>query len=512
MQIIKSFQIILLTLLLFNISVAQTSDESEKIPCIPCEQMMKVRLPDVKISQSEQIQEPVPHCKVSGVIGTEINFELLLPNSWNTRFIMGGGGGFVGSVQNQVSWTINHGYATVGTDTGHQGEGISGGWALNNMERQLNFAHLAVHRTAVVSKEIIRQFYCFPADYSYFVGCSQGGSQGMMEAQRYPDDFDGVVAGAPAFNKVAIGAKNIQNAQAMYPNPTKLDEPFLSTAKLALLQTKILKKCDAIDGVKDQIINDPMACDFTIDLLPLCPENTDRDDCFTSNQIDAIKTVYAGVYDQGIEIHPGFPFGGENEKWGWFSWIVGPNQETMRSGFPTLQFGIGTEMLKYLVFQDPDWDYSSYDFSDFSNTTGYASAYLDATSTDYSAFKKSGKKMILYHGWSDNALSALATINHYETVEKEDEEIRDYIRLFLLPGVLHCGGGPGPGHVNWINIIRNWVENGIAPERVILSKSADEKVSMTRPVFPYPIKAIYNGEGDPNIESSFNKSTPTNKK
>lgn len=512
MHQIKNFQIALVTLLFCNISLGQTTDESEKIPCKPCEEIKNIRLPDVIITQTEQIQEPTPHCKVSGIIGAETNFELLLPKNWNARFIMGGGGGFVGTVQNQVSWTINEGYATVGTDTGHKGEGITAEWALNNMERQVNFGHLAVHRTAVVSKEIIQQFYCSAVNYSYFVGCSQGGSQGMTEAQRYPEDFDGVVAGAPAFNKVAIGAENIQNAQAIYPDPTNLDKPVISSANLELLQTKILEKCDAIDGIKDQIINNPKACNFNVDSLPLCPENVASDNCFTSNQLAAIKAVYAGVYDQGVEIHPGFPFGGENEHWGWLEWIVGPNQEAMRFGFPTMQFGIGTQMFKYLVFQDPDWDYSSYDFSDFSNTTAYASSYLDATSTNYGAFKKSGNKMIIHHGWSDNALSALATINHYDTVEKEDGEIRDYIRLFLLPGVLHCGGGPGPSKTDWIELIRNWVENGIAPDRVLLSKSADEKVTMTRPVFPYPNKSVYDRKGDPNKESSFNKSTTNNNK
>ena len=200
------------------------------------------------------------------------------------------------------------------------------------------------------------------------------------------------------------------------------------------------------------------------------------DDCFTSKQLEAIKAVYARPVDQEIEIHPGFPVGGENDPNGWMKWIVGPNPRTIKMGFPSAQFAIGTEMYKYLVFQDPDWDYSSYDFSGFSDNTRYASSYLDGTSTNYSAFKKRGSKMIIYHGWSDHALSALATINHYETAQKEDEEIRKYIRLFLLPGVLHCSGGPGPSETDWVLLIRNWVEKGIAPDRVVLSKVQDEKV------------------------------------
>ncbi len=171
MQIIKSFQITLVTLLFCNISLAQSTDESEKIPCIPCEEIKNIRLPDVTISQTEQIQEPTLHCKISGIIGSEINFELLLPNDWNSRFAMGGGGGFVGSVRNMASSSLNKGYATAGTDTGHKGNGLKADWALNNMERQVNFGHLAIHRTTVTSKEIIRQYYCSEIAYSYFLGC-----------------------------------------------------------------------------------------------------------------------------------------------------------------------------------------------------------------------------------------------------------------------------------------------------------------------------------------------------
>jgi feruloyl esterase len=176
----------------------------------------------------------------------------------------------------------------------------------------------------------------------------------------------------------------------------------------------------------------------------------------------------------------------------------------MELNFPSLQFGFGTEMFKYLVFNNPDWDYSTYDFSNFLKETKYASSYLDATSTDYSAFKNRGGKMIIYHGWNDPALSALATIDHYNAARKDDNEIGEYIRLFLLPGVLHCGGGPGPGQADWIALVRNWVEKGIVPERVVVSKKKEGEDVISRPVFPYPKKATYDGKGDVNKESSFN--------
>ena len=173
-RIIKIFSVLALTLFVAPFSLAQLTPSSDKNSCIPCKELENLVLPDVVVSEAIQLEEPVPHCKISGTIGKEINFELLLPKDWNSRFVMGGGGGFVGSVQNTASSSINDGYATAGTDTGHEGSGIQAGWALNNMERQVNFGHLAVHRTAVVSKEIIRQFYCSGSEYSYFIGCSRG--------------------------------------------------------------------------------------------------------------------------------------------------------------------------------------------------------------------------------------------------------------------------------------------------------------------------------------------------
>jgi len=327
----------------------------------------------------------------------------------------------------------------------------------------------------------------------------------MMEAQRYPGDFDGIVAGAPAFNWPAIAAEFIQNCQAIYPDPDDLEHPVITVGNLELLHALVLEQCDALDGIKDRMINDPRDCNLDKVPFPHCTDDTPSDDCFTSEQLEAIKEVYSGVNLENQEVYPGFPPGGENEAGGWQAWITGPNESTMALGFPSLHFGFGTEMFKYLIFQDPEWDYSEYDFSDFLHTTRYASSYLDATSTDYSKFKNQGGKMIMYHGWNDPALSAYATINHYEQVKSIDPDVENYIRLFLLPGVLHCGGGPGPSQADWLDLIRNWVENGSPPDRITLSKKENETIVMTRPVFPYPSIAVYDGSGDPNRESSFNE-------
>jgi hypothetical protein len=490
----------------FYLFINQPSFSQEKSPVMTLENLLKIRLPDVKINSAEKItddKDGTVYCRVLGTIGRETNFELLMPDRWNSRFVMGGGGGFVGSIQNMARWTVHDGYATAGTDTGHQGNGIQADWALDNMEREVNFGFMAVHRTTEVSKVIILQYYGEEPAFSYFLGCSRGGGQALMEAKRYPADFDGIVSGAPAIFWPATGAKFIADVQKDYPDPEQLADPVITRANLALLQTSILAECDAIDGVKDGILNDPRECDFKLSSLPICKNDRPDDNCFTASQLEAIRIIYDPVKNPEGQIYPGFPMGGENESGGWIPWIVGTREFYNENKIPSLQYGFGTEMFKYLVYNDSAWDYSTYDFKNYFNDTRYASAFLDAGNKDYSPFKNHHSKLILYHGWSDPALSALSSIEYYESVEKNDPGIRDYFRLFLLPGVLHCGGGPGPDDVDWIKIMRDWVENGIAPERVIVSKTTDGKTTMTRPVFPYPRKAVYDGKGDPNLESSF---------
>jgi hypothetical protein len=265
--------------------------------CIPCEQLMNLRLPDVtrleaKSMQSDSIEGQVikvPFCRLLGKISKEIYFELLLPNSWNERFIMSGGGGFVGNIQNGFRDKVNLGYVTAGTDAGHKGSGVDASWGLDNMERQLDFGKLAVHLTAVVSKSIIHSFYCKDAAYSYFMGCSRGGGQAMVEAQFYPEDFQGIVCGAPAFNWPAIGAKFIQISQKNYPEPGNLKTPVITKDNLRLLQAEVLKQCDTLDGVKDGIVSNPGGCKFDFSRLPVCADNVATAGCFTSKQLEAIK-------------------------------------------------------------------------------------------------------------------------------------------------------------------------------------------------------------------------------
>jgi hypothetical protein len=495
--------IIILFILLSSLSIKIVAqDKTVTEICIPCEKLIELKLPDVKITSAIPIAQGPSNCKVTGVIGREINFELLLPLEWNGIYVMGGGGGFVGSVQNMAAGKVKEGYATSGTDTGHKTTGLgSADWALNDMEKQVNFGHLAVHRTAEVSKAIIGNYYGKWPKYSYFMGCSRGGGQAMMEAQRYPDDFDGIIAGAPAFDWTAIAVEAIKNTQAVYP--TKLTESILTREHIKILQEAVLNQCDLLDGVRDSIINNPTNCKFDFAVLPMCPGDVPGKGCFTSAQVKAIKTIYNG-FDIGSGIkYPGFPYGGENEGGGWITWITGPNEMTTKGGYPSLTAYFGIEIFKYLILQDPNWNYLGYKFSGYEKEMRYAAAYLNATSVDYSGFKNRKGKIIFYHGWNDPALSALSTIEHYNAVRVADPSINDYMRLYLLPGVLHCGGGEGPSDADLLAVLRDWVENGKSPERVIVSKKVLGKEVMSRPVYPYPQEAIYDGKGNPNVESSY---------
>jgi feruloyl esterase len=481
---------------------------------------------DVKITSAERVEagvKPPPpvmptmapvggqpaHCKLAGVIEKEIRFELLLPDNWNGGFVMGGGGGFVGTVQNSAQTSMMHGgtalergYATAGTDTGHQAMGTDASWALDNPEREVNFGHRAVHLTAEASKAIVKRYYGRDAERSYFVGCSRGGGQGMMESQRYPDDFDGIVSGAPAYSWPAMGAAFLQTQQKMYPDPAKLDAPVITNANRALLANAILAECDQLDGVADRLLDDPRRCAFDPAKLPRCAKE-EGPECVTEQQLAAIQEIYEGPRVDGKQVHPGFPLGGENDFGGWDMWITG-RANALGPGQPDLHFAFGTNMFKYLVYDDAKWDYSKYEFANWDHDTARAAEILNATDTDLGPYAKSGGKLILWNGWSDSAISALGTIAYYDGVLAKDAQARDYARLFLLPGVLHCAGGPGPDRVDWLGAMVDWVEKGKAPDQLIASRAdGNGKVMLSRPVCPYPLVAIYDGKGDTSVAESF---------
>jgi feruloyl esterase len=471
-----------------------------------CAAVAALALPDVRITAASAVAPgeriSVPHCKVSGVIGREIRFELLLPDSWNERFVMGGGGGFVGAIDNQALGSINAGYATVATDTGHRGDGMDATWALDNLERQVNFGHLAVHRTAVVARAIAQGYYGSAPRYSYFVGCSNGGRQGLMEAQRYPDDFDGIVSGAPALNFTNIAVSFVKNMQALYPNPSATGAGIVSPDNLTLVASTVMDACDASDQVKDGVIDDPRVCRVDVSTLPVCANDVAAAGCVTAAQRTAIARIYAPLVVNGVTVYPGQPPGGEAETGGWRSWITGPMSPNPAAP-PSAQWAFGTQFFKHFVFSDPAWSYVGYDFSTWARDTKQAGSMLNADSPDLSAFTTRRGKLLLWHGWSDAALNALETIRYYDRVVQRDPAMAASVRLFMLPGVQHCGGGAGADAVDWLAALRAWVEGGEAPTRLIATKRARGAAVRTRPVCTYPQRAVYVGTGSTDAAESF---------
>jgi pimeloyl-ACP methyl ester carboxylesterase len=478
---------------------------------VDCASLPGVQLAGARITEAaafpaaESGPVKVAHCRVAGVIDREIRFVEYLPDRWNERLFAGGGGGFVGKPENQAIASANLGYATVGTDTGHDGEGTDARWALNNRERQINYGYLGVHRTAEIAKAVVKAYYGADPKFAYFFGCSNGGRQALMEAQRFPDDFDGIVSCAPALDFTNIAASFIRNTQAVFPDPKALQDPTISPDNLRLLESKVLEACDARDGVTDGVLDDPRECRFDLKSLPACEADKAGASCVTATQRGAIEGVYTPTMSQGKVIYPGQPFGGEGQFGAWQPWITGMNAPADRPGAPpSVQYAFGTQFFKYLAVGREDWDYASYDLARWQADTAAAASYLNAVDSDLSRFKAHGGKLILSHGWSDPALNPLSTIAYYDRLQARDAKVRNYARLFMMPGVLHCGGGAGPDSVDWFAPIAEWVERGRAPERLLAQKrGAEGRVVNARPLCPYPQRAVYDGKGNVSEAESY---------
>jgi feruloyl esterase len=312
----------------------------------------------------------------------------------------------------------------------------------------------------------------------------------MMESQRYPEDFDGIVAGAPAFNWTGIAAKFVDIAKVLYPDPARLESTALTTDALQKLQAAILEQGDAQDGLKDGVIQDPPSVHFDLSKVA----------GLTDEQRHAIQAIYQDVRDENGVIAPGFTRGAECDPNQWIAWLVGPLPTFVaKDHVADLTFAFGTQIFKYLVFNNPNWDYSTYNFSHFEQDTRLAASFLNATNTDLGKFKARQGRLIIWHGWADPALPAQATINYYRQALERDPAAPNYCRLFMIPGCLHCGGGPGASEVDWLSIIVDWVEQAKAPDRVVASKDG----VVTRPLYPYPQTAVYKGGGDPNKAENF---------
>lgn len=491
-----------------------------------CASLKQVTVPDATILSATDVQaQPFatavsgpgltlpPLCVVKGILrpsaDSTIRFEVWLPQTgWNGKIVDVGNGGFAGSIgHQQMAANVLQGYATADSDAGHQGDSEDASWAFGHPEKIKDFGWRAVHLTAGVSKIMVKSYYGKRQEKAYFDSCSDGGREALMEAQRFPQDYDGILAGAPANNWTHMLANGLAMMQAMGSDPTT----FFSSMKLPAIHTASLAACDTQDGVKDGIISNPEACRF--DPAVLTCKGPEDIGCLTPKQVGTLRTLYGGSKNaEGQTIFPGYVPG--DEAAGWKSWILGTAPITGSGGAYVANY------FRYMVYNDPKWNPLAANTEDaLRRGMEGAAKDIDATNPDLSAFAAHGGKLILYHGWNDPGISPWNTVNYFNEVKKTMGEAKasQTVRLFMAPGVEHCLGGPGPslfGQVGLpaangkgsgaLDLLQVWVEKGTAPEMILATTPKDPRAPQTmRPLCAYPKRAIYNGKGDPNQPDSF---------
>lgn len=455
-----------------------------------------------------------PFCRVVGKVRPNIRFEVALPRHWNRRLYMRGNGGFAGEALEaparvaQRDAAIRNGFAAVQTNTGHDAtDEPLASFALNDTQKEIDYAFRAVHATIGAAKAIAGHFYDRPPSFSYWDGCSTGGRQGLMSMQRYPGDFDGVIVGAPVLNFVDTMVWGVWNARALERNPIGLD-------KMPALADAIYRKCDARDGVADGLIGDPRKCDFDPSAdLPKC-SGGETAQCFTPGQIETLKAIYGGVTSQGKPYFPGLPvgaeaigtppFGGTMPESGWAGWLL-------TKGGASRQVTYSESFLRYMAFprDDANYDWRTLDMDKDIVEMDPVRRVLNADDADLSGFRRRGGKALMYFGWADTALNPLMGVDYYEKVtDRFKADTADFFRLFMVPGMFHCRGGVGVDRIDALTPLINWVENGVAPDRIVGGRMEGGRIVRTRPLCPYPQVASYSGTGSIDDAAHFKCAVP----
>jgi len=473
------------------------ADNPKLAPKMPCAALASQTGYDFSITAT-----PIPargdtpaYCRVSGLIPPEIRFEVTLPTVWNGRVYMFGNGGYAGEPLEQAgrqataARAIARGFVAVQQNTGHDGSAEPLGTFGASPQKVVDYAFRAVHVTVMTAKAIAQAYYASPPKHAYWDGCSTGGRQGLISAQRFPDDFDGILAGAPVlnFSGTMIAYEQYQRAIASAP---------LNAAAIKIVADAVLAKCDAIDGMKDGIIDDPRRCSFSPSTdIPKCTGDTSAAGCLTSAEIHTVEAIYSPVQRSGDLFFPGWPVGAEA---GWSPWFVTPNGKS-------IQFNFGETYLKYIAFGRPNahYDWLTFDVNTDLDKIQMSRTILDATDPDLARFKARGGRMITYFGWADPALNPLMGVGYYDSVMKATPATPDFYRLFLVPGMQHCGGGPGTSTFDAFTPLVKWVEKGTPPETIPATRVVDGKAVRTRPLCPYPQTAIYRGSGSTDEAASF---------
>jgi len=506
---------------------------AHQAPAADCESLSNLKLADTTITVAQSIAsgsftppggKPLTDlpafCRVAGVIkptpDSHIQFETWLPASgWNHKFRGIGNGGFAGQISyEQLANSIRRGYATAVTDDGHEANGLDGSWAYRHPEKVIDFGYRAVHLTAQTAKAVVKAFYSDPLQHSYFDGCSDGGREALMEAQRFPEDYDGILAGAPANYWTHLLSGGLAATQPLLAHP----EAYISDLKLPAITAAVMSACDAEDGVKDGVLNDPRKCHFDPSAL-LC-QGEETSSCLTAPQIDALKAIYAGGRDsKGQEIFPGLMPGSE-ETWG--LWVTG------QAIGQSLGYGFVSGYFRYMVVEDPTWNPLTANPGEVMRLADEKTArILNSDQSSLTGFVARGGKLILYHGWNDAAISPLNTVKYYRSVRTTMglDNAEGAVRLYMVPGMGHCFGGPGPNSFGQLGTVtekgpkhgifdalEGWVEKGTPPGEIIATKyigdDQHKTVQMTRPLCPYPQELQYKGSGDSNDSANFSCGAP----
>jgi feruloyl esterase len=504
----------------------------------PCESLGSIDLPFTKlvaeVRTAAAYEGPSPLgratganvpgvCEVHGTIarssGSAVKFVVWLPvTDWNGKYRQEGNSGWAGVIPywNLID-PVRRGYAAAATDNGHEAPpGVStAAAALRNRETLADFGYLAVHDTSVRAKALIAAYYGRPPSHSYFVGCSEGGREALMSAQRYPDDFRGILAAAPSASFTGVMTAFAWNQRALRATPGS----YIPPAMLPVIQRAVLGACDALDGIADGLLENPRACRFDPAVLT-CGANTGPD-CLTASQVGALRAIYAGPTNPrtGEQLFPGLPPGHEGTPRTWAGWMITDPLSN------ALQFAHAKAFFGELVSTRPDWEPGALDFdADAGAARTLIGPVLDATSPDLRGFRAAGGKLLQYHGWGDAAVSPLASIAYYEAVRAQIG-VDDYYRLFMVPGMGHCGGVAGPAYFGNVGLgdpralrdperdvfsaLEAWVERGTPPERLIGSGTVgDVSTPLTRPICPYPTEAHYKGQGDIHNADNFDCRAP----
>ncbi len=483
-------------------------------PARSCENIARFRTSDIVQIQAVAVPatDKIPaFCKVTGVLTPEIAFEVTLPDKWNGRFYMIGNGGHAGEALDnpgrvgQVSQALEIGFAVAQTNTGHYTSKEPGAsFVMSDPQKAIDYAFHAVHQTAVTAKKIMTYYYDHPIAYSYWNSCSNGGRQGLIEAQRYPEDFDGIVANAPWLDQTGFTIGAMWNQKA-------LSEAPVTAEKMALVADRVMATCDGIDGLEDGLIDDPRKCGFDPARdVPACKEGDDSADCLTPAQAAAITKVYQGPMSNGENIFPGFMpgseavmpgmFGGPKQS-GWMGLIVSP-----QPGMPAADFGLAENTMRYLVHNppNPDYDCGTFDFDTDIHMLDEWGKLADAKNPDLSQFRGRGGKLLMTYGWSDPVLQPLVGVNYYEeAVAENGPDTPAFFRLFMIPGMSHCGGGVCPDQNDPVTAVIDWVEKGKAPERIVAKQIENGRTVRSRPLCPYPKVARYSGRGSIDDAANF---------